>query len=151
MAQIAATGTAGVVNDPRLGRCGDAQASTPEPGTDVDVFVVKVVAFVEPANALKSLAAEEHEHAGNPVGVKDRLAGVVWVTSFFSTDCLGEKGGERGKAAQVVFDLPIGSEDDRRGDSGVGTFQRQEEGRKGISFDRYVWVKHAEERGVSQF
>ena len=151
MSHIAATGAAGVVNDLRLGRCGDAQASPPEPGTDVDVFVVQVVAFVEPANALKRLAAEKHEHAGYPIGVEDRLAGVVWVTSFFSPECLGKKGGEGRESAQVVFDFPIGGEDDRRGDSGVRTFQRQEEGRKGIPFDRYVWVKHAKVRGVSQF
>ena len=149
MAQVVVTGAAGVVNDPRLSCCRNALTGAPEPGADVYVFVVKIVAFVESTHALKGFATEEHEHAGDPVRVKSCLAGVVWVTSSFPPDCFGEKGGESGETAQIVFDFPFGIQDDRRGDGGVGASQRQEEAGEGVAFDRYVGVDHAKERGVS--
>ena len=84
MPQIAVAGAPGVVDDPGFRSGGNMQAGPPQAGADVDVFVVEEVAFVESADSLEGLAAKEHEHAGDPVGVDDALPGAKRVAPLLS-------------------------------------------------------------------
>ena len=89
MPQIAVAGAPGVMNNPGFSRGDNAQAGVPQPGADVDVFVVQIIAFVESANGLKGFTAEQHEHAGDPVGVEGGLTGAVRVAALVSGHELG--------------------------------------------------------------
>ena len=139
----------GLVDNADLRKKCDLQPQQPDPGAQVNVFIVKKELLVEAACLQVYLPAKQHEHAAYPIRENTAIPDDI-ITPLAAARCLADDLERSRKETRAVFNLSRAIEHQRRNHADPNVFYSIQQGRKNVRNDTDIGVDDAKKITLGQ-